>query len=46
MSQTQFDGVGEKGADVNGDGKITITDFVQMKTHILGNGKIIAKEAK
>lgn len=46
MTQTQFDGVGEIGADVNGDGKITITDFVQMKTHILGNGKIIAKEAK
>ncbi len=46
ITKIEMDGFGEKGADVNGDGKVTVTDFVQMKTHILGNGRIIAKEAK
>ena len=37
------DNLGElesKAADLNGDGNVSITDFIQMKSHILGKGEI------
>jgi hypothetical protein len=36
-------GVNAQAADTNGDGGISVTDFIQIKAKILGKGAITAR---
>ncbi|MBQ3542445.1 MAG: hypothetical protein IJA45_04875, partial [Oscillospiraceae bacterium] len=36
-------GASGQAADTNGDGGVSITDFIQMKAHILGKSKVEPK---
>jgi hypothetical protein len=43
LGKTKLSGAYLTAADTNGDGTVSITDFVQIKAKILGKGNITAR---
>ena len=41
LGKAALSGIQRNAADVNGDGKINITDFIKIKASILGKDKIV-----
>jgi hypothetical protein len=41
-----LEGAYQAAGDTNGDGVITITDFIQVKAQLLGKGDIVPQAAK
>ena len=46
LKKTNLTGVFSKAADVNGDGKVNITDFIKIKAALLGKDSIKGVELK
>jgi hypothetical protein len=45
LNKTPLQGAAAKAADTSGDGKISVTDYVQMQAHILGKSTVQPKSA-
>jgi hypothetical protein len=43
LKKSVLDGIQAQAADNNGDHSISITDFIQIKAHILGKSQIEVK---
>ena len=43
LKKTTLEGIRAQAADTSGDHGISVTDFIQIKAHILGKSQIEAK---
>jgi hypothetical protein len=43
LNKSKLSGVSLTAGDTNGDGAITVTDFIQIKAQILGKGNVVPR---